>query len=88
MVCTREVRVETDDKKKDRLKQFETIKYLGSMISDNGGCYIHLKLQAAILDAAILDAAILYFSTIINHGNCIDYIALLSPTSSNITVLD
>ena len=38
MVCTREVRVETDDKKKDRLKQFETIKYLGSMISDNGGC--------------------------------------------------
>ena len=35
MVCTR---VETSDKKKDRLKEVETIKYLGSMTSENGGC--------------------------------------------------
>ena len=39
MICTREVRVEADisDKKKDRLKQVETFKYLGSTISGNRG---------------------------------------------------
>ena len=40
MVCTREDRVEPDisDKKEDRLKQVETFKYPGLMISANGGC--------------------------------------------------
>ena len=39
-LCTREVRVESDisDKKTDILKQVETFKYLGSSISENGGC--------------------------------------------------
>ena len=40
MVCSREVRVEADisDTKNHGLKQVETFNYLGSMISENGGC--------------------------------------------------
>ena len=41
MVSTREIRVEADtsDKKKYKLKQVETFKYLGSMINKNDGYY-------------------------------------------------
>ena len=40
MVCTRQVRAEADisDQKKESLKQGMTFEYLGSMISENGGC--------------------------------------------------
>ena len=39
-VCTRDGRVKTDTsgKRKDKLKQVETFKYLGSIFGESGGC--------------------------------------------------